>query len=359
MNRFWKIGIIVSVLALLGARHPHPLDVLPAPSATPRFDGTLSVLTYNVKGLPWPVALGRGSALEQIASRLRALRSSGRAPQVVVLQEAFTDEARSIGVEAGYRYVVSGPEADDAGSTSMTHEDRAYASGARWFKGETAGKYVGSGLQILSDYPIRAVSRIAFPSFACAGFDCLANKGALLARLDIPGAATPIDVLTTHLNSRRASRVGDFRTIYAYRRQVGVLSEFIRDNHDLRLPLIAAGDFNVGSAAPRREFLLADVRTKWVQNEPVRDALGQFQRQGGILSSDAADTFRRARDWQFYSDGKAGRLVLTGIDVPFGHDRPGGMLSDHVGYVARYRLEAPNAAAGDVEQATKPVRWKT
>lgn len=359
MSKFWKVSLVAALLTLLGARQPHPLDARGEPAVIPRFDGTLSVLTYNVKGLPWPVAFGRNGALEQIAVRLRTLRRIGQAPQIVVLQEAFTAEAQSIGVAAGYRYIVSGPDSGMAGSLAMTRADQDFASGASWLKGETEGKYVGSGLQILSDYPIRDVRQIAFSSFACAGFDCLANKGALLATLDIPGAASPIEVLTTHLNSRTASHVEDSRSIYAYRRQVGALTAFIQEHHDPRLPLIAAGDFNVGSALPRRKALLSDVRIHWASAGSVRDAFGQYQRQGGILTGDAAFSFGRARDWQFFCDGLAGKLVLTGIDVPFGRDQSGHMLSDHVGYAARYRLEAPSIPTGDMVLVTMRGRSKT
>ena len=41
-----------------------------APSA----DDPLSVMTYNVRGLPWPIAWGRADALAQIGDRLAALR---------------------------------------------------------------------------------------------------------------------------------------------------------------------------------------------------------------------------------------------------------------------------------------------
>lgn len=339
MNRLWKIGIAVPVLLLLGARHPSILDTRLKPTPAPRFDGDLSVLTYNVEGLPWPIALGRSDALARIATHLRDLRLTGRAPQVVVLQESFTDEAQAIGVAAGYRVVVAGPDADTAGAAEMSPADRAYASGAHWWKGETEGKYVGSGLQILSDYPIEDVHRIAFPAFACAGFDCLANKGAVLATLRIPGAATPIDVLTTHLNSAAASQVPATRNLYAYRRQVGVLTQFIQAHHDPHRPLIVAGDFNVGAARARRNALLTDVHSKWTWGQPVRDAFGQLSEQGVKLASDAAWSFRRAKDWQFFSDGTRGQLRLTGIDVPFGREPSGTMLSDHVGYTAHYRFD--------------------
>ena len=42
---------------------------------------------------------------------------------------------------------------------------------------------------------------------ACAGFDCLANKGVLLARIAVPGMAQPLTVANAHLNARKAAGV--------------------------------------------------------------------------------------------------------------------------------------------------------
>ena len=41
------------------------------------YSGELAVLTYNVKGLPWPAASGRKEALAQIGARLAAMRRKG------------------------------------------------------------------------------------------------------------------------------------------------------------------------------------------------------------------------------------------------------------------------------------------
>lgn len=185
---------------------------------------------------------------------------------------------------------------------------------------------------------------MAYADHACAGYDCLANKGAILVTIRIPGAPTPVDVLTTHLNSRRASGVSDARSLQGYIRQVRELAAFVRSAHDPRFPLIAAGDFNVGSAQDRRTVLLDTIRRGWNAGSEVRDAYSQFQRQGGTLAGDAAVSFRRAKDWQFYSDGLQGRLNVIGIEVPFGRDKAGNMLSDHIGYAVRFALSAPTSA---------------
>lgn len=345
-----RLCCLASTLMLFGATAPAKNDPPAYPAVAAPFDGTISILTYNIKGLPWPAGVGRSRQLRRIGERLAALRQAGHAPAIVVLQESFTAEAQSLGHEAGYRYVVNGPSAEDLNTKDISANDRTFAQSSHWWLGETHGKFVGSGLQILSDYPIAASRRVAFPSIACAGFDCLANKGALFATILIPGASSPIDVVTTHLNSRRASWTADARNIYAYKRRVVVLSQFIERNRDPRRPLIVAGDFNVGSAHSRQTALTTAAARHWGSSLPIRSAYDQYVRQGGCLNDDAAFLRRRARDWQFYIAGSAGDLALTGVEVPFGGHRTGTMLSDHVGYVARYRI-SPATALGRAERA--------
>ena len=52
-----KSMIAAGAFAATGGAAPPPMPPT-VPSAV-RFDGALSVLTYNVKGLPWPIAIGR------------------------------------------------------------------------------------------------------------------------------------------------------------------------------------------------------------------------------------------------------------------------------------------------------------
>jgi hypothetical protein len=172
---------LFALLGLAGAQH--------AQAAVPEA-AFVSVMTYNVHGLPWPFASGRDAAFERIEGRLRALRHHNAQPHVVVLQEAFTQGAKAIGTKSGYRYIVNGPSRDSIGNQQAEATDLTFNNAASFFKGETSGKWLDSGLQILSDYPIVSVKRQAFPAFACAGFDCLANKGILLVTIAVPGSAT-------------------------------------------------------------------------------------------------------------------------------------------------------------------------
>src|SRR4051812_39302953 len=94
------LGSLFCVASACGVPREAPMFVA---NARP-FDGTLSLLTYNIEGAPWPFAWNRPAAFVRIADRLRMLRRSGRNPQIVVLQEAFSEGARAIGRETGYRY---------------------------------------------------------------------------------------------------------------------------------------------------------------------------------------------------------------------------------------------------------------
>lgn len=338
------LGLVVflalAAMTLLASSRFEPTPVAFAAREPAPFTGRLSILTYNIHGLPWPVALGRDADFTRIAARLGALRRQGDGPNIVVLQEAFTPEARAIGRQAGYRYVVNGPSDMMVSHQPPTASDARYAAADSWLKGEGLPKFVGSGLQILSDYPIVDTREMVFPAFACAGYDCLANKGALLARVELPGHDRPVDIVTLHLNSRRASGVARARSNQAYQLQIACLAAFIRANHDPRNALFVAGDFNMGSD-PSRIAELNGTYPHWVSHEAISDVYDVAASTGLPLSPDALFSRRRARDRLFFAAGEDLRFALRGIEVPFGHSPSGTMLSDHVGYAAIFSASGP------------------
>lgn len=304
---------------------------------------SISVMTYNVNGLPWPLASGRTAAFGQIENRLRSMRASGTQPHVIVLQEAFTASAKQIAANSGYRFIVDGPTRDMRSVVRPTSGDRAFAQNASLSKGEKSGKYLDSGLQIASDYPIVSVKRSAFPAFACAGYDCLANKGVMLVTIKMPGNAQPITIATTHMNSKRASGVSQARSLYAYQRQVDFINGFIANHRNPRVPIIFAGDFNA-SNVQRRRYLFERGTASWAIQaaNPVESALDrclQATPPCTVKIPPIANFVRqRARDWQFYIPGMTGSIAAIGVTVPFGLERTGNMLSDHVGYGITYQF---------------------
>jgi len=182
---------------------------------------------------------------------------------------------------------------------------------------------------------------MAYPDFACAGYDCLSNKGALLVTVRIPGAPSPIDIVTTHLNCRTHAGVSDERSLEAYRRQAGLLSAFIDRWHDPADPLIVAGDFNAGRSPERWSALRASIAA-WRGATPFRDAISDVVRErvarGAPLPGDMHSILHRAEDWQFYTSGRNAALTALAVRITFGHEPDGTTLSDHIGYIALFGL---------------------
>ena len=312
-------------------------------SAQPEDEYRLSMLTYNVKGLPWPLATGRPKALAEIARRLMTMCREGRQPHLVALQEAFVPDAKAIGRAAGYRYAAFGPgEADAPAPTIAT--DQAFDAQAAYLAGERSGKQADSGLAIFSDYPIVAQRRVAYP--VCAGFDCLANKGALAVSIAVPGSAVPVVVVNTHLNSNTASGVSKDRALYAFSRQIDIFGRFVADQARAGSPLIIAGDFNVGHNAARRAYFAAHMLSGVSAARSVCD--GAMRCSAGVAGSLA-----HGKDWLLFRSSSNVAITPLSMSVPVGRGEDGAMLSDHAGLAVTYRLSSASTGAALVRVASR------
>lgn len=311
--------------------------VSPAVGSPPA--GDLSVMSYNVHGLPWPFARGRPRALKAIGARLAAMRDQGDQPHLVLLQEAFTADAKAIAREAGYPFAVAGPGREDRSPVRPNHDEQRFARAAKMVKGEGDGTFEDSGLLVLSDYPVLSVKRMPYPRFACAGFDCLASKGVLMVKVAVPGAAEPLTVIDTHMNSRGASHVRGSRADTAYGWEAEQLRAFIRDNVSPGTPAIVAGDFNIGKIAYRRAMIIGGGGLLNGAQDALRTALAEdldVHDRG-----DAEAIVSHGKDWMFARGGSLTKLRLQNVSVPFGREADGTSLSDHFGYVARYAIISP------------------
>lgn len=303
---------------------------LPKPPQANLPPADLSVMTYNVKGLPWPIATGRAAALERIADRLAWMRKGGVQPAVVVLQEAFRSEAKEIGDRAGYRFQIGGENISRAASPVSKRSP---------FRRRASAPQLDSGLVVLSDYPILDVNRASFPESACAGIDCYAAKGVVLVTLALPGKGR-IEVATTHLNSKGASWASEKETERAYREQVDFLVEFLADKRDHSVPLVLAGDFNLGNRAERLAILppaLLGLNGGNAPAEPLRHFVEAADTHLA-RSKDAQWVVERARDMQYVLPGSGRTLAPVAASIPFGSETRGEPLSDHFGYTIEYRL---------------------
>lgn len=336
MVGFRTLALFVSATLLGASAAPPPsYEVEPADRPTwPRATGAVSIMSYNIKGMPWPIALGREEAILAIGQRLAAMRSSDAQPHVVLLQEAFGDTANALGEAAGYRYVVTGPQV--ASPYEPQPLGQAFAEGAQWIKGEGSGSLIDSGLAVLSDYPVIRIERYAFPEGACAGFDCLAAKGVMVAWLDVPGAGEPVAVVVTHLNSRRATHVAIERADRAYAWQVAAVREFLSTVLPSGTPVILGGDFNTGQA-PARVAALSQPLIDGTQIDGLRTVLAEG-RVISDLQNEAQRIVDRNKDRILFRDGARVGLRPERAWVPFPVTslEP---LSDHAGFVIDFSLK--------------------
>jgi endonuclease/exonuclease/phosphatase family metal-dependent hydrolase len=318
-----------------------PAGDLPSPYETG--DGAraidLSVLIYNVEGLPWPARSGRGRKLYRIAAELTRLYEAGEAPDIVMLQEVFSRRAQVIPRRPPYPNVAPGPGVGDRRSIDGARLPTAFVRERRFFKGEKAGKLLGSGLYVMSRFPIIEQRAEPFSRDACAGFDCLSNKGSLFARVAVPGLPSPVDLFTTHMNAKAAAGVKYERTLEAHAFQTDESALFLNSVRDLANPLIFGGDFNMKNAQDRLEYF--DLRKPYriVRRYCTLETDGCDVR----MSWDGDEPWLDTQDLQGFDDGDAVSVRPLIVEAMFDRPENGGKLSDHDGYKVTYRLEWRNS----------------
>lgn len=332
-----------SVLLLAGCATPLPERAMRCGEARPpafaapdqeRITTTLSVLTYNIEGLGWPARSGRAASLHKIGERLAAMRQAGRAPDIILFQEMFSGAAKQAVAAAGYPAVVTGPRRTTR-AQGATRDALPGHSNIR--RGEIGLHLTGSGLAIASRYPIRMVDMHAYGRRSCAGIDCLANKGVMLARIAIPGVPTPIDIYDTHMNSRGASRAPAPRHLAAHDRQSLEASAFVDRSHNDAYPLIFGGDFNMRHSEERWENFSRYQSLNLVHRVCADPAAGCDVR----LSWDGDEPWMDTQDLQFYWPGDTVSVRPLRVEAMFDGGESGPELSDHDGFLVTYELSWP------------------
>jgi len=349
-------GLIAAAAAIPTAAAPAP-DALrgwPSPAASPEAAspeparGAISVLTYNVRGLPWPVARGRAEALRAIGRELARMRQEGRQPDVVLIQEGFRGEIADLVRLSGYRYWARGPSRSDRASPAVAEAGPAWSAVRYPLRGEGWGKLTGSGLHVLSDLPITAVESAVYRH--CAGFDCLASKGVMLARLSLPAGQGEVDVVNTHLNTKRKAGVPSARALRAHQLQMDELLAFLGAHRSDGRPLLIGGDFNMRNA-PERYAYRAAARPYQVVAEfcsrPAANCLGRPPAAG-------PEPWLKSQDLQAFVAASDAEVRPIGVGEVFRDAADGGRLSDHAGYLVRYRIDwSPKFV--DRRQADRPT----
>lgn len=313
------------------AAAPRPALALSADGVTA--STRISVLTYNVEGLSWPARSGRGVHLREIAARLEALRSQGRAPDIILFQEAFSVAASRALDGLSYPNLVAGPPR----AARQPPRNGARLPGRRHVRqGEIGLKFATSGLVTVSEYPIVARDSRPFPRGSCAGRDCLANKGMLYAEVAIPGVPAMLDVLNTHMNSQRASRVPEPRHTAAHQAQARALSDYLAEIGDFSGPLVFGGDFNMRHSEARfGEFQrLQPLRIvhRWCA-DPANGC-------EVLMSWDGDEPWMDTQDLQLFWTGGEVDIRPVRVEAMFdGANQP--RLSDHDGFLVTYELSWP------------------
>lgn len=348
----WRLFAAVGVLAL-GACGPKPplrvmaCEAAPVAPVVLAEDGrsataTLSVLTYNLEGLGWPARKGRAAELKEIGERLAAMREAGTGPDVILFQEMFSGAAKHAVETSGYPAIAPGPQRT---TKSYVTEHEKMPGKSKPLKGELGFKLVGGGLAIASRYPIVDMALDAYGRRACAGLDCLSNKGVMLARIAIPGVPAPIDIYNTHMNSRGASGVSEARDGEAHLRQAIAASDFIARTQDIAVPLIFGGDFNMRHSEDRwAEF--SEYHPLTLVHEVCVDPSSGCEVK---MSWDGDAPWMDTQDLQFFADGEQLTVRPVRVEAMFDGGASGPRLSDHDGFLVTYELRWP------VEMAVRPA----
>ena len=322
---------------------PATEDTPPAPfhPVGPMKPVELSVMTYNVEGLPWPVRSGRGSKLKAIGRQLADLREKGLEPDVVLIQEGFRDEIDDLIELSGYPHVAKGPRKKQRDGSQLKQEDRPRYKRVKYRrKGEGWGKWGSSGLWVLSNHPINWVKSHAY--HYCAGLDCLANKGVMLVSLDVPGLPVPVEIADTHLNSKGASGVPRNRNRTAHHLQAQELGQFMQTDRTPGAPLIVGGDFNVMHAPDRFDYVMQRYPFDVVSQVCFRTP----QSCDAKISADGDAPWLDTQDLIGFKQGDRVAIRPIQVEARFDGSITGGpVLSDHDAYEVTFRLTPLPAVA--------------
>lgn len=212
-----KVNLLFSILILLISLSCKKDNLQPA-------EGTLSLLTYNIAGLPEGISQSRPSKLTPIIGELI------NDYQIVHVQEDFNYNGKLY--------------------SNANHPYRTKWSGNAGF---------GDGLNTLSDFPIKDFKRFAW--FNCNGTDCLTPKGFSYSKIEV-APKVYIDFYNVHCNAGSSNA-----DLLARRQNMRQLADYINNNSKDEA-VIVMGDFNCRytRAGDRLVFLTEmGFRDPWVE----------------------------------------------------------------------------------------------
>jgi endonuclease/exonuclease/phosphatase family metal-dependent hydrolase len=368
---FFILLLCVAIYALLrqGAGIPAPGMANGAALRTPEIiinketgvaSMEISVLTLNVAGLPWPIAYGkrsrqldangeripiklnRAKAAAAIGTTLGDMRRDGSEPDIILLQEAFIGASLQVAILGGYTNWVAGPARDDKSENFSKRASATYIENSSKWNGEKLDKRLSSGLLIASNFPITESFKTPFHKWECAGIDCMANKGVVMARIEIPGAPNALEVVTTHYNSKASAGVPLQRTVDSHKLEVGATGEFLERVTNYDLPFIWGGDLNMKDSAARIDNFIK--RFGENLNEVSSYCLENPDRCDASIDWGTDRPWFETQDLQGWGAGKNITIEPVSIEPLFHQPIDGAMPSDHNGVLVRYKLSWPTQA---------------
>ena len=255
----------------------------------------LRILTYNIKGLPSPINPGWDQdRFKDIGEILAARKQAGNAPDIVFLQESFGERTLELQQAANYPFVATGP---------------------------SDSKVISSGLYILSSFPITFTQTLLYGDFDCGTWDCFASKGALAARIQLPGVPFQMLFSTTHAQSGKGWN--DPR-----KTQLQDYAQFLKSLINPDVGILTGGDFNTQPAQPSYHDFLARTGFTSVGETCVVPA-NQCALAGGTNKMNLLDD---SDDQFFFQNGKRVTVKPIAVERNFATPYKGRMLSDHLGY---------------------------
>jgi endonuclease/exonuclease/phosphatase family metal-dependent hydrolase len=223
---------------------------------------------------------------------------------IIHMQEVFIKRAKDLGRMKEYPYVA-------------------------WGDGPKGIKVLGSGLLIASKYPLSDIDTLTYS--ACSGSDCLARKGAMYAKVTIPGYGE-IDLINTHLNAGTNRKTKE--------KQLKQLEDFVASKRSHR-PLLIMGDFNLepDTIFYRTFSYLFDVEDShqtYLEKNPdssqhVRDGYTYVMNIGPVH-------IRQKLDYIWYRSGADQFLELQDYSVVFDGSKGLPKLSDHYGLTSDFLI---------------------
>ncbi|WP_185210546.1 endonuclease/exonuclease/phosphatase family protein [Sphingobacterium mizutaii] len=199
------MSIIFSLVFMFSYKRSNGSKAMPLlnyPELEHRSSGELSLLTYNIAGLPQLISSAgtpRAASIRTIGERINRF-------DIVNVQEDFN-----------YNFEL-------------------YASNLHLFRTVSMGTVpFGDGLSTLSKYPIKDSERISWKD--CSGSDCLTPKGFSYARLEIAKDVF-LDVYNIH-----ATAQDNRSAVVARKKNLEQFANYIKEK-SAGQPLLIMGDFN-------------------------------------------------------------------------------------------------------------------